>query len=521
MGEPGGSGRSRAGWAARGFHHGVRLLLILAACGALPLLGWRLVRDMESKPVRDQTLALRSEDADERLVAARELGAVPPGEVGLAVPALAEALGDSSDRVRVEAVFALGSAGSTAAGSPNKAAEAHASVKALMGAMQDPNAEVRVGAIRNLFTVLGASGTSLPCDVQEVGEALSRALADPMPEVRASAARGPRFVAISRSMEAAMTGAAGRPPRPARIRYPVAPAPALISALQADPSPEVRAEAASTLGGFHTGDASALPPLFEALEHGADPVRWACAGALGEWDHAPPPELIPLLIDKLGDRCDPRVRCYASSLLAQLGQGAASALPSLVDMIRKDPNTDPKGVGPELLTGEWDPVCWAVKALTDIVGDSGPSSDVVEALAVAVRSPKAQRRVVAAEALGEFGPKGSAAVPALIATLHDALKANPQDEIDGDEAARTLGLVALGTPHAEAAVRALTVALDSDSPVRYTALDALRRFGRDASAATPRLRAASEDSDQEFRREAAKTLRIIEGSEGAASPPPP
>src|SRR5262249_21144654 len=109
---------------------------------------WRVV--LQSVPVNRMVYALRSGSAEDRRVAARELGTATAPEVGQAIPALIAALGDVDDEVAAEAARSLGAAGFTAASALKQTALVFAASAALSGTLPDGRPEVRTAAIHSL-----------------------------------------------------------------------------------------------------------------------------------------------------------------------------------------------------------------------------------------------------------------------------------------------------------------------------------------------------------------------------------
>ncbi len=121
-----------------------------------------------------------------------------------------------------------------------------------------------------------------------------------------------------------------------------------------------------------------------------------------------------------------------------------------------------------------------------------------------------ERRSVAADTLGKFGPAASNAVPSLIGCLQV-----PECQPLRLGAAVTLGNI--GAP-ARAAIPALTLALkDQDFNVRMEAAMALARIGQDYSQATPQLEVLLRDAVPGVRLRAALALWRLEPSDSTAS----
>jgi HEAT repeat protein len=516
--------RAAAAGMARRFRVRIGTLSALVASCALVFWWCRVVWEA-NRPVNRSAQALRSADAGDRQVGARELGAASSEDVGLAVFSLAAALGDANGNVRREVVLALASAGATAARNTPGGPQARAAARALLGAIKDGDAFVRAEAIRSLFTLLLASGASPPCDPRVVEETLAGALRDPDLDVRLAAVRGPRIVVSPRLLFGGGLGMGEVAPRwppgargdPPRLGIPTARPADLIVALRTDPSTAVRAEAATTLGEYAAGGDATISQLFDALEQDQEEVREACANAMSKWV-APSPALVPLLIEKLQGGRDPRVRCCAASLLGRTGPEAVAAVGALASAIREEPFVPARRVGRVDWEREfWDPTCWAIWALPEI---AGPSDDAVAVLAHAVRSDSFGRRVAAVAALSRLGPRASAAAPALIAALKQVIATGAEvDGVpgEGDLTARAIASVAPDSEFSGEAVAALIAALDA-APLRYVAMESLRRFGPEARAAVPHLRALQRDSDQTLSEAASAALRAILQSDDLAEP---
>jgi HEAT repeat protein len=127
-----------------------------------------------------------------------------------------------------------------------------------------------------------------------------------------------------------------------------------------------------------------------------------------------------------------------------------------------------------------------------------PLADYMDGLK---RASSSTARIPNLYAIGEFGPDGAAAVPALTGALSDA------DANLRSAAASALAKVGRGDPAtAQALIRAFG---DSEARVRICAALALRNIGPEAAAAVPLLTAALKDSELTVRLAAAQALGAI------------
>jgi HEAT repeat protein len=187
--------------------------------------------------------------------------------------------------------------------------------------------------------------------------------------------------------------------------------------------------------------------------------------------HGVDKELVPKLIVALRDP-DPFARCEASEDLGLVGPPARSALPALrLSLEDKDPHVR----------------AYAALALARIDRDD---KQAVPVLLAALKEKDASVRTAAAEALAELAPRTRSAALALTKALRD-----DADEKVRASAAFALGCVAVEAPDSEVghadvvAALAKTVRGDEAGEVRWWAARALRRFGPDAKAAIPELKA--------------------------------
>lgn len=108
--------------------------------------------------------------------------------------------------------------------------------------------------------------------------------------------------------------------------------PALVALLKND-DPEIRWNAAKTLGKIHAIDA--IDPLVGALKDPADPVREHAAEALGDMGPAASRAVDPL-IATLKDPYS-KARRDAARSLGQIGPAAKAAVPTLEQLSKDDP----------------------------------------------------------------------------------------------------------------------------------------------------------------------------------------
>ena len=199
--------------------------------------------------------------------------------------------------------------------------------------------------------------------------------------------------------------------------------PGLVETLGSGPPP-ARVAAARLLGKLEsaapTGAAEALE---RAAAEGDDALKAAATEALAKLRPADAGPYGPLLL-KLGDE-DVLARSAAAKKLVAAG---APAVPAVVGLL-SDPARAEKAI--EVLGQMGAAAKEAVPALIEIFGDPtlgypatvallsiGPGA--VPALIAALTRPEAKIRAGAARTLGEFGPYGAAAAPALQLLLSDS-----------------------------------------------------------------------------------------------------
>ncbi|MEP7133142.1 MAG: HEAT repeat domain-containing protein [Acidobacteriota bacterium] len=247
-----------------------------------------------ARTVADLRAALRDPDMSVRLKAVEELGprAASSDE---AVAALVEALGDSAPLVRRFAAGGLAEVKSPSA----------ATLLALGKLLKDPELDPRETAARSLAALAPRADAAA---VKELGTMLASATADKEASVRSFA------------LEA--IGGLGAPA--ARV------VPSIKTALEraiADPVPEVRAAAAAAAGQLGTGVPWAMGLLIKALADPVHDVRKQSVVALEKIgpDAAPATRALARQLKAK----EIYLRVFAADALTAIGPGARAALPEL------------------------------------------------------------------------------------------------------------------------------------------------------------------------------------------------
>lgn len=379
--------------------------------------------------------------SDARVAAAQALAQIAPRSRE-AREALARALGDREEAVRVAAALALG-------------ASDRAALPALLRATRDASEDVRAAVVRSLAE--HAAGTP------QVGQVLARARADRSEKVRCEA--------FDATVAAARGGAAALAALTAGLDDPDESVLRTISArllawtgsgsstalaaigralARRDLEEETRANLIEALGRAATDRQTALRPLRHALRTETGDALAAAARGLGQLGGAAAPAVpelaallvedeldevviaatralgalgvrtsIPVLLRLLADR-DLELRAAAARALGELR--AAVAVPRLEAALRR----------------EQLPAAAAVGALAAIRGDG------VSALGRALSHSLAEVRRAAARALAGLGAAARATVPAL-----RRASADPDAEVRAEARAALVTLGASGPAAAE------------------------------------------------------------------------
>ncbi len=496
--EPGSEITRIAPGKARRLQTGMRGLLVVVACCAV--MSWSARRVWETRhPVVAAVRGLQSDDPAERTRATRELMFEGVAEPGRAVPPLIGALADPERGVRIETVEALGAIGGDAVGGGSAGDAIRAAMSGLIRSLNDPEPVVRAAAVFALVRIAATRGMTGPIDMRPALDAIAAALTDRDDRVRQAAFDGLTICGPS---------CTASPPA------------ALIAAL-GHSSAAHRAKAVKALASFGCDLDPWLPFLLRSLEHDEPDVRGACWSVFAR--ERPPAfsaAAIPALVAALGSRAR-IVRARAAWALQPHARepSAAIAIPVLLKLLKEPLDRDPGGLerppGVAVGFGDGDPAVAAAHLLGQVAPRTTAPGDVALALADAVLSEDFERQHAAIEALGQLGPAAEPAIPALVRILREGLAVQGGSRfVDGYSAITALGRIAPGTNSADAAIAALSEALDSRSEatlhLRLAAIDTLRAFGKTAANAIPRLRACANDSDARVKAWATRTLEAIE-----------
>jgi len=427
------------------------------------------------------------------------------------------------------------------------------------GALQNPDAKIRVAAVKVL------AGTRSP--PKDVLPALVRTLKDPKGAVRCSAveALGSLGKAAKAALPAVITLAQND--LELEVRYYAIAAvsaidsegtqtiPVSIRAL-GDKDPNVRGEAARTLGDYGPRAKSAVAALTLGLADKEERARWISADfcmqravrydmaeALGKIGPAAASAL-PKLRKMLQTDEDGEVHATVAQAVLRIDPRDKEALPALIKVLQDEDNGTG---GPEealaVLESLGPAAAVAIPAIKKSLGDQDSFVRRAAATALAavagknavpvlVEQMKSERRMAEkvrgsqqddgendsvcatiAAALGNFGPDAAPAVPVLSAIVADS-QLFSFDKVDAVESLGKIG------PAAKDAVPQLIEILDEkDGGLPRLAAVALGRIGPAAKAAVPRLLKLS-DSDPNEDVQAAARAAVRRIAPDALTPHP-
>lgn len=298
------------------------------------------------------------------------------------------------------------------------------------------------------------------------------------------------------------------------------PVPEGLKALQ-HPEARVRYRAAQTLADLGPVAKFAVADLREALKDKNALVRVKVAEALWKIEKTPNTVLLPVLLQALKDK-DPGVRAAAPPVIAMLGAKAKSAVAPLTEAL-KDAEVDVKLAAISAL-GELGSTAkdsandlLALTAdkefflLEPFVGASlasfGPG--VVPVLTTALADKSADRRRLAAYALGTIGPAAASATDALAKLLEH------EDSGTRQLAARALGKIG---PNAKTSVAALEKTFADKSPgVRIESALATWHITKDAKNVSILIKVLADESPN-VRDSACQAIAVMKADAKSAVP---
>ncbi len=256
--------------------------------------------------------------------------------------------------------------------------------------------------------------------------------------------------------------------------------PALIGAL-GDQRESVRRRVAISLRRIGPGAKAAVPALREALNDNDKSVRVAAATALASVspeEAAVVKDAVRVLVEALQDQTThTRNAAAVAEALGKMGRGAEEAVAVLRSRFEGEE------VEARLM------IAWALARIT--APDSRGEDEVVSFLLKTLKSNKESvyYRALAAQGLGEFGPRARKAIPELARRL-----ASRENHVVRGAAAEALGKIG---PPAASTVPLLREALrDSHGIVRFRAAVALARIGVESEETARDVRSVLRDALQ-------------------------
>jgi HEAT repeat protein len=186
----------------------------------------------------------------------------------------------------------------------------------------------------------------------------------------------------------------------------------------------------------------------------------------------------------------------AMEVLGQIGPDARPAVPALVARLA-DASPLMRGAARQ-----------ALDKIDSLWGRSDGARQAIPRLTALLGDPDADLRIVAADALGQVGPRGAPATPALIRLLADS---KPEVREAAADALRKIDEDWLRSTAVAAALPAVVKRLaDADDNGRKAAADLLGQIGPAAAPAVPLLIVCQADGSAPVRAAAANTLEKID-----------
>lgn len=279
------------------------------------------------------------------------------------------------------------------------------------------------------------------------------------------------------------------------------------------------ADAAAVVASLAEAGEEAVPFLIDCLGH-QEACYWACLALadIGPGAAAAVPSLV-----KLEQRQEPEVRLQALVALGQIGPAARSAAPTIVKALESDKHDGVRYAAAYAIgeIGASDPqsraalakaldskdaflqvvAAWALARVAK--GDAKIQTKATQLIVAGLKSDKVEVRRAAARALAEINPPPETTAPLLIQAIHDS---DPSVIANAVDAMASLG--------PKIVPRVANNGL-KNKDLRLYAVRILAKIGPDAKEAAPALAEALKGSEGDFRREA----QFVLGAFGADAAP--
>jgi len=398
-------------------------------------------------------------------------------------------------------------------------ADLKVALRALEGALEDPELSVRFGAAESL----GAFGAKAVGALGAWSEALKRDGELAIPSAKALDEIGPtaRQTVVSSLLESLRvpTASYGNWVPTLKSLRTLSPEAAqsgiliITESLKAE-DPRSRHAAARTLGELGSQARSAIPALLVALGDADPSVRFQVSASLKKIGPRADAALALAMALRTGD---PDSRARIAEVLGRMGPEASATVPDLVQAL-EDPSenvrraagtalrrigSEPPGLAPSLIKGLRDEDRETRLRAISAVVTIGPlvSRALAPDLITALEDPDRRIRSAAVQSLGEIARDTEDIVPALVRRCRDE-----------DATVRLLVAEALGQAcrKVTAAVPGLVEAVKDPEPsVRWSAINGLGNCGAQAAMAVPVLIEALNDDKEGHRQEVLRALGRI------------
>jgi HEAT repeat protein len=294
------------------------------------------------------------------------------------------------------------------------------------------------------------------------------------------------------------------------------PMPVMLAALK-DKDISLRQWAAQDIAEMGKEATHAAPHLVKFLKDQDEPVTGCLIHALYQMGKEAAPA-IPALVDIVRDGADSSNRASAARALMPFGREAKDAVPGLLDMLknsRRDRGSAAMALAKiatpaealpallevfvELSRDEFDHEDYAV---AEALHSFGPT--VADSVAELLQHKRSEVRIRAIHVLVRFGKQAPGIVPQLMDAMED------KDDDVALQAAEAVWNIDRRTEVLPHFVRGLKA---KSTHNRVRAARNLMNMGGDARAAVPDLIAACKDRDTAVRREAYRTLKLLDPEE--------